>query len=259
MAIPAVDHLNQCYDSLLALLASLDEKQWQTPSLCPGWTIHTVVAHLTGVETALVGWSPDGDTPAPFHLIGPFMKDVASMSGAGLHDRFRRVTDERRAELAVLDDGYFAQTSWTPVGVQTYGRFMEVRVFDCWVHEQDMRVPLGIAGHEGGPAAAMSVEEVRRSFGYIVGKKAQIPDGRSVRIKLTGPVEGELAAVVEGRARAVETLDHADATIETDSLTFMLLACGRIDPQIPISDGRVRLVGEKALADQLARNLAFTM
>jgi hypothetical protein len=37
------------------------------------------------------------------------------------------------------------------------------------------------------------------------------------------------------------------------------LCCGRIDPQGPLTDGRVRLVGEAVLAERVARNLAFTI
>ena len=33
--------------------------------------------------------------------------------------------------------------SFTPAGKDTYGRFMQIRVFDCWLHEQDIRDALG--------------------------------------------------------------------------------------------------------------------
>jgi hypothetical protein len=39
----------------------------------------------------------------------------------------------------------------------------------------------------------------------------------------------------------------------------MLLCCGRIDPLGPLSDGRVMLSGDKALAERVASNLAFTI
>ena len=157
-----------------------------------------------------------------------------------------------------MTDAEFDVGSWTPVGVQTYDRFMAVRTFDFWVHEQDVRVPLDRPGHTDGPAAEMALDEVRLSLGYIVGKRAGIPDGRSVKIVLDGPLHAELNAVVDGKAKAVDMLANPDATVTTDSLTFMLLACGRIDPNEPISSGKVTYSGDEALADQLARNLRFT-
>ena len=57
---------------------------------------------------------------------------------------------------------------------------MAIRSFDFWIHEQDIRVPLRRPGHTSGPAAELALDEVRRSFGYIVGKRAGIPDGSSV-------------------------------------------------------------------------------
>ena len=53
--------------------------------------------------------------------------------------------------------------------------------------------------------------------------------------------------------------EPGDVTLTTDSLTFMLLACGRIDPEGPISDGRITWTGDDAVGAHAARNLAFTM
>ena len=122
-----------------------------------------------------------------------------------------------------------------------------------------MRVPLDRPGHVGGPAADMALDQVRSSFGYIVGKRAGVPDGRSITIRLTGPVTAELSAVVEGRARMVDHLEHPDAELTTDFLTFMLLACGRVDPNEILERGLVRLEGDPELAERLARGLRFTM
>ena len=81
----------------------------------------------------------------------------------------------------------------------------------------------------------------------------------SMSIDLTGPVVRTFHVVVDGRARQVDTLDAPDVRLRTDSTTFALLACGRIDPQDPIDDGRVTWVGDAGWGDRAARNLAFTM
>jgi hypothetical protein len=47
--------------------------------------------------------------------------------------------------------------------------------------------------------------------------------------------------------------------MRTDSLTFMLLACGRTDPQQWLATGHIDLRGNNELAGQLACNLRFTM
>ncbi len=54
-------------------------------------------------------------------------------------------------------------------------------------------------------------------------------------------------------------MNRADAELTTDSLTFVQLACGRIDPQDPIDAGTVRWTGDPELGDRAARNLRYTM
>lgn len=259
MTVPEVECLLESMDSVLDLLSQLDESEWQAQSLCPAWRIRQVVAHLDGIEEALAGWRPSGDTAAPFEIVGNVFDEVGGWPPERLLGRITMVVAGRRSELLAADVSLFDEVSWTPVGVQTYGRFMAIRNFDFWVHEQDMRVPLGRPGHTSGPSAELALDEVRRSFGYIVGKRAGIPDGSSVLVELHGPIEGHLAAVVDGRARVVDNLDHPDAVVRTDFLTFMLLACGRTDPETHLAAGDIELRGNRDLAAQLARNLRFTM
>ena len=92
--------------------------------------------------------------------------------------------------------------SWTPVGEKTYGRFLEIRVFDFWVHERDITTPLGWPTDDTGPRAEIALAEVEGSLGYIVGKKIGLPDGASIVFHLTGPLERDLSVVVDGRAKA---------------------------------------------------------
>jgi len=258
MTIPAAVNLIDCFDSLGQLLGELDDDAWRVRSLCPDWDVHGVVAHVIGIEQMLQGWTPSPDFPEFWERLGAFAEEARSMSPAALLDRYRTVTAARAAELRTMSDADFELASFTPIGVNTYGRFMAVRTFDVWVHEQDVRVPLGRPGHLTGPAAEMALDEIRGSFGYIAGKKVGVPDGASVAVNLTGPLFGDVAAaVVDGRAKVLPVADPT-ASITTDSLTFALLACGRIDPDGPIADGRVTMAGDPELAGRLARQLRFT-
>ena len=109
----------------------------------------------------------------------------------------------------MLHPADLAQPSWTPVGPGTYGRFMEIRVFDFWVHERDITTPLGRPTDDTGARAEIALAEVEGSLGYIVGKKVGLPDGRSIVFHLSGPLARDIAVVVDGRARVVDTISHA--------------------------------------------------
>ncbi len=255
------------WSAIAGLLAGLSEQQWHTVVL-PGWTVHDVVAHMIGTERTLGG----GEHPPvpPDAELGPHVRnDIGKINEAwiaALRDRpdrelladFRSVTAGRLASLRQLSVEEFNAPSWTPAGQATYARFMQIRIFDCWMHEQDIRAGLGLPGHESGPVAEQALAEVIMALGYIVGKRGRAPDGCSVLFSLRGPVERELAVVVDGRAKVVAALDGPPtASLRLSSSLFLRLAGGRQDPEAALAE--VELGGDEALARQLATSLAYTI
>lgn len=260
MSHPSLTGLDLCWSSLNSLLDDLTDDQWSTQSLCPDWDVAGVVMHLVAVEEMLLGRAPSEFAERlPFEEVAGFTDAMASLSRAELTEKFASVTAARKTELAELSDDDFATPVMTPVGPGTYGRFMDIRVFDFWVHEQDIRTPLNLPGHEVGVAAERSIDEIRMSMPYIAGKRVGVPDGSSLRVQLTGPIAGEITVRVDGRARLVDDADETTATITADSTTFALLACGRVDPQSRIDSGKITWSGDVALGEKAARNLRFTM
>jgi uncharacterized protein (TIGR03083 family) len=258
--------LDEVWLALAALGAGLDDQDWARGTPCPGWPVAAQYAHVIGTESALLGRDrPAGDPLTRPHVrndIGGFNEIwVEALAGVPRQEvlaRFAEVTDARRKALAAMTEEDFDAPSWTPVGQADYRRFMEIRVFDCWVHEQDVRDAVGQPGHEDGPVAEQAVEEIVRALGYIVGKRGGAPDGSRVTIELTGPVVRTLHVAVDGRARVVDTLDGpATAAVSLASGTFTRLACGRVDPTSVLGD--VQLSGDTELAGRVVANLAFTI
>ena len=248
-----------CFAGIQALIGDLADEEWSVRSLCPDWNVREVLAHAIGVEDVLLGWTPNVDSPPPFEKMTALTEESTSLTAAEFGARVDEIIDGRRAELAVLTDSDLRAPSLTPVGAQTYGRFLAIRIFDLWVHERDACIPLGRTTEDGGPAAEIAIDEIQRSIGYIVGKKIGLPDGMSIRFDLTGPVERQIAAVVDGRAAAVESLEDPDVTVEADSTAFVLLACGRVDPRQMIDADRISWSGTAEWGETAARNLRFTM
>jgi uncharacterized protein (TIGR03083 family) len=255
-----VKNLELCWTSLDSLFDGLTDEQWATPSLCPGWAVRDVLIHLAAVENMLSGEAPGSMADAlPFDKVASWMNDAAELTNVSLLERYRAMIDTRRRELANLTEADLALSSATPVGPGTYGRFMAIRVFDFWVHEHDIRTPLGLPGHESGPAAEMAIDEIHRSLPYIVGKKIGLPDGKSLAIEIHGGVERTMRVAVDGRAGLVDALESPDVVLRSESTAFAQLACGRIDPQGPIDDGRISWSGDATWGEAAACNLAFTM
>lgn len=263
--------LAEVWDSLAALGDDLTDEDWNQPTGCPGWPVSAQYAHIIGTESMLLARpGPEVDPGRPEHVRndigGANERWVVALAAAPrkeVLDQFSEVTAARRQALAGMGEDDFSEPSWTPVGQADYRRFMQIRIFDCWVHEQDVRQATGRPGHEDGPVAEQSVDEVARAIGYIVGKRAGAPDGSSVRIQLTGPVRRTVdVGVIDGRARPVEAFDREPtAGLTLGSSAFMRLACGRIDPAAVLDGalGGVSFSGDGDLARQVAEHLAFTI
>jgi uncharacterized protein (TIGR03083 family) len=241
------------------LCGRLTAEQLAIRSLCPDWDVRGVISHVIGVEHVLDGWAPSTDDPPPFARLGAFQSETADLDPAALATRVAEVTSSRLEHLRSLDPSVVDAPSITPTGIHTYGDFLRIRVFDLWVHARDIAIPMGDQLESGGVSAEMALAEVAGAIGYIVGKKIGLPDGMSIVVHITGGVERDLAAMVEGRAGAVDAVESPDVELTADVETFVMLAAGRIDPQAQIDAGTISWTGDAEWGERAARNLAYTM
>jgi len=256
-----IDTTEACFAEISNLCADLSDEEWTVQSLCPDWTARQAIGHAVGVEDVISGWEISTDNMPPFEKMIALTGASAGMSSAEFGARVAEIFDARRSDLAALSDEDIGRQSWTPVGVQSYGGFLAIRIFDMWVHVRDCTIPLGRTTDDSGPAAEITMNQVEGSMGYIIGKKVGLPDGMSLRADISGPVERQMAVVVDGRAKAVDpgSLDSPDVVLAADSTTFIMLACGRIDPQSKIDDGSISWSGDAHWGEHAARSLRFTM
>jgi uncharacterized protein (TIGR03083 family) len=228
-----------------ALLGELDDSQWQAATSLPGWNVHDVIAHLIGIESMLQGIdTPEADIDVS--TLGHVHNDIGVMnerwvrklrelSAADLLDMFRATMAERRHALSELSNTQWNDLTMTPAGPDSYGRFMRVRIFDCWMHEHDIRDAVGVpasAGELVGPAADLALDEMAASMGFVVGKLGGAPDGSRVSLELTGPLGRTINVAVDGKAKVVDHFgdDDPTSTIHLDGLLFTRLAGGRTSP-----------------------------
>ncbi|HYZ98338.1 MAG TPA: maleylpyruvate isomerase family mycothiol-dependent enzyme [Acidimicrobiales bacterium] len=261
--------LDEVWDVLFGLAGELDPDDWSRPTACPSWSVQDCYSHCLGTEALLLDRPlPDVDLPDNLpHVrndIGRinevWVTHYRSMSPPEVVAEFRRAVDERRRALAAMDDADFLAESFTPAGPDTYGRFMRTRVMDQWMHEQDVREAAGRPGHLVGLAPELALDEVTAALGYVVGKKAALPAGSSVRFELTGDLARRIDVKVGDRARVVEAL----AGTPTVSLTlpgerFMRLCGGRVADGAAeaAADADVHVGGDAELGARLLAELGF--
>ncbi len=237
----AVAALAETWGSLAESCHALVTREWQLPTECPGWSVQDQLSHLIGVEQMVMGQSPpEWDGPLGEHVKNDFAglneKWVAvrrSREGDAVLGEFNEVTGARLAQLAALSPDAWAAVGPSPVGEVPYARFMETRVFDSWVHEQDVRRALDRPGGWGGQASGFGLGQVEAAMGFVVGKKAAAPDGSAVRFDVSG-VPGDARCstlgVSAGRAAPLSEGDDASPTVSLSlsAADFVRLGCGRV-------------------------------
>ncbi|WP_253464921.1 maleylpyruvate isomerase family mycothiol-dependent enzyme [Paenarthrobacter sp. A20] len=118
--------------ALIKDLEPLHPAQWKTPSLCPGWDVHDVLAHvIDSAKTTRLNF---------------MSRMIASRMD---FDRDNAVGVEREktgdpAQTLVQLEAVLSRTSGPPAGLAT-------RLVEAFVHGEDIRRPLGL--HREYPAA----------------------------------------------------------------------------------------------------------
>lgn len=262
-----VDQLEAVWLSIDELGSGLSDAEWAAPTECPGWSVQDNVAHIIGIESMSLGRpAPERDVGAPPHIkndIGRanemWVDNLRDRSGPEVLDEYRKITTERIAGLRALDEAGFSAESWTPAGPGTVRDLIPFRVFDSWVHEQDMRRAVARPGDLDGPVARAAFERVAERMGYVVGKKVKPPDGASVVFDLEGPVARPLAIGVDGGRAQVLDATPAEPTVRIamSDETFCRLGCGRIDPTAALRDGRVVVSGDAELGRRVTEAMNF--
>lgn len=258
------------WDAIEALLTGLTPEQWQAPTALPGWTVQDVVSHILGTEMMLGGTpTPEIDVTGRDHVhneIGALNERwVAHLRGKSPEEMlalFREVAAQRKATLSAMPIEEWNTVTFTPAGPDSYGRFMRVRTFDCWIHEHDIRDAVSAPASEdaySGADSRLALDEMASSMGFVIAKKGGAPDGSRVELTLTGPVSRTIRVAVDGRAAVVPDFGGAEptATIRLDGRQFVRLAGGR--PMAAHAPQDIDYGGDTVLGARIVDNLAYVI
>lgn len=262
-----VDALREAWTSLHDFCAALPADHWEQPVPLPGWNVRSTFVHVFGTEAMLLGRRPTVEvrTDELAHVKNPigamnerWVASYADATPSELLDEFESLTTERLDALRTMSPQQWAESGPSPVGAAPYGRFMQIRVFDCWMHEQDIRAGLELPGHESGIAVDVALDEMTTAMGYVVGKRAGAPTGSSVKFDLTGPGWREINVEVGERATVVDELGGPPTvTLKMPVIWFSRIAGGREDASEHFD--RVEISGDEQLGHAILTNLAYTI
>jgi uncharacterized protein (TIGR03083 family) len=264
---PLIGLLDSVWTSVAELGAALTVADFDRPTDCPGWTIRDQVAHMLGTESMLAGrQAPASEVQVGelAHVRNPigvaneqWVEAYRARSGQDTLAAFIDITNDRLQTLRGMSAAEWDEEGFTPEGPGPYRAFMEIRVFDCWFHEQDIREAVGRSGGLAGPVAELAVGRIPKALPYVVGKKAAAPDGSTVVFEVD---ETEYAVGVEGRAALLDAAPNDPTTrLRMDRRTFTRLAGGRWAGADVLARGAVTIGGDRALGEAVVHSLGYTI
>ncbi|CAN5668946.1 hypothetical protein BH10ACT2_BH10ACT2_18460 [soil metagenome] len=142
---------------LATALASFGDEQWTHPSRCAGWSNRDVIVHLDTTNNFWTFSIEAGQRREPTTFLATF-DPVASpaqmvtaaqeLSAHEVLDRFEKSTAKLEETLcAVAGDDWLALAE-APPGHISISALVHHALWDSWVHERDVLLPLGITPDE---------------------------------------------------------------------------------------------------------------
>jgi uncharacterized protein (TIGR03083 family) len=217
---------------LSEFLAGLAPEEWEKPSLCDGWRVKDVVAHLVGnvVDSLALRFDDVGSPEYNQRQVN----ERAQSSPAELLGEWSENAPKLEAALTAFDaEAWSAPFSGLPTG--TLGDAVRRLLEDLWVHAQDIRIGLG-ATASPGPGLRATLESVTDLWP----ERASGLEGIGM-IKVTA---GDFS-------RSVRLGDGSELRISGDPMALALIATGRIS----LEDAGSKVAVEPEAPEELERAL----
>jgi len=136
---------------LEAALAVLSDEEWHHPSRCEGWTVQDVVTHLVSTNGFWALSIRSGLAGEPTRFLGAFdpvatpAQLVDKEQGTPVADTLEQLVTSNDAlgdAVAALDDGGWNAIAEAPPGHVPIRLVADHALWDAWVHERDILLPL---------------------------------------------------------------------------------------------------------------------
>lgn len=191
-------HIHSERRALTSTLDGLDAAQWDHPSLCDGWTVKDVAAHV--IAHPQIGWT---------QMPAMVARNLGRGYNAMIFSEVKRLGARSTPESVLADfTTYDASTRRVPITT------VVEPLVDVLVHHQDILRPLGLV-HDMAPDAAGIAADRCRVLAILMGSRAVVRGTRMVATDLdwargrgptiSGPMQ-ELLMVCAGRARVAREL-----------------------------------------------------
>lgn len=260
-----VTEFERTWRGVTSACSDLTPEQWEAPTALPGWSVKDNVSHIVSEESLMLGDpKPSHELPPGLtHLRSDFARELEvaidyrrSQPGEQVLAELQSVATRRLAVLRAYDETALDQEVDFAGRSRPLRDALGIRLFDCWIHEQDIRRALQRPGGLDTDAARLTHERLVRALSHLA-DDVPAAAGRVVVIETTGPVPaastlrlGDEPTCTVGRA------PDADVVITTSFDVFIELATGRATYDERASD--VAMTGDGDLGRELVSKFAVT-
>lgn len=174
-----------------SLLADLSSEAWARPSRCEGWSVRDVVAHLVTVNRFWEASVRAGREGSPTRILAAFdpaahpgllVTSLGPICASEVLDQFVASNDGFLGVVAELTGDEWSLLAESPAGHVALDRVIDHALWDAWVHERDIGLPLGLTLEE-------EADELEASLRYAAAIGPALSAGRP------GAFTGTLAVV----------------------------------------------------------------
>jgi uncharacterized protein (TIGR03083 family) len=138
-------HIHHERDTLAATLRTLTPQQWEHDSLCEGWTVKDVAAHV--ISTPQLGFTG---------TMGVFLRNLGRGYNKMIFRETKRLSERQSTDQILADFETYATSRKKVATVTTVEPLI-----DALVHHQDIIRPLGLRHDMDPSAAAVAADRVR--------------------------------------------------------------------------------------------------
>jgi uncharacterized protein (TIGR03084 family) len=221
--------LAEQHAELSDLLSGLDERDWERPSPCEGWSIADVVLHLVQTDALAVASARSQFAEVASDLGNGARRDMTvddaaaaavarerGAPGAVLRERWEAGVEELRAALEACDPS--KRVTWV-AGQLSVRTLTTTRLAEAWIHTNDVADALGVQ-LQPKPRLRHVARLAWRTLPYAFARD---------RRELTGPVAFELLGP-DGTAWDFVPDGAPVTTIRGDGVELCLVAARRVEP-----------------------------
>jgi uncharacterized protein (TIGR03083 family) len=236
--------------TVLAWLCGLPAEAFERPTVLPAWSVRQLAGHLVLVhaDVARLLDQPTREPALPIQefvtryrrdaemIMASTLEAAAGLSGPEVVARLESAIDDLEVRL---DAGVvMPQVISTPRGPTTIEDFIATRIVELVVHTDDLNRTIP----EAAPAA-LQRSALSRCTRTLAGILAAQQPGRSVEVRVPPYAAVQCAISDPGPTHTRGTPPNV---VETDPLTFLRLATGRITWAEGLAGGSVHASGLRA-------------